>query len=50
MLSGMNVLGMWTPNLLLSVGASAEFALASTIIQGVVGIVANAPGRWQIDR
>lgn len=44
MLSGLNVLSTWTPNLLLALGADATFALRSNALMMAVGLVAALLG------
>jgi hypothetical protein len=44
MLSGLNVLSTWLPNLLISLGADPGFALRSNTLMMAVGLVAALPG------
>jgi hypothetical protein len=44
MLTGLNVLSTWTPNLLMALGAESAFALRSNTVMMAVGLVAALMG------
>lgn len=48
MLSGLNVLSTWTPNLLLALGADQRFALRSNTLMMGVGLLAALPGEGSL--
>ena len=44
MLTGLNVLSTWTPNLLLALGAGRDWALQGNTVVMAVGLAAALPG------
>uniref|UniRef100_A0A383VR92 Major facilitator superfamily (MFS) profile domain-containing protein n=1 Tax=Tetradesmus obliquus TaxID=3088 RepID=A0A383VR92_TETOB len=50
MLTGLNVLSTWTPNLLMALGAAPAFALRSNTVMMAVGLAAALLGTFVVER
>eukprot|EP00882_Tetradesmus_deserticola_P005801 GHRQ01006108.1.p3 GENE.GHRQ01006108.1~~GHRQ01006108.1.p3 ORF type:complete len:295 (+),score=146.36 GHRQ01006108.1:1382-2266(+) len=50
MLTGLNVLSTWTPNLLMALGAGSAFALRSNTVMMAVGLAAALLGTFIVER